>query len=481
MGRYRRFFVLLHTATSSSSPCRVVSTMNKYFPGIGRIEYHPDAGPEETLVFRHYNAGETVHGRTMEEWMKFSVCYFNTFRYLGGDNHYGDRNMQRSWEDGSRSMDNYKRRMLACFELLQKLDVKYYSLNDLDIAPEGDNFDETNRNLEEMVTLAADLQRQTGIKPLYYSADLFSNPRYMNGSGSNPDAHVFAYACAQVKRSMDAAKRLGAENFVFFHPRDGYQSVLQRQFFRDMSHMAQLYRMAAEYKDKIEFQGQLLIQPKPADPRRHQYESDAMATMNMLRHFSLDKNFKLYIKPAFSRLMNRPYEHDVYMASAFNMLGCIDASDSYKEFNGTSDICPHDVRDVTKVMKCVLEQGGLQQGGFSLGFRVRRESNEARDLMHGYVLAMDTFARALRNAANMINDGNFSKSMKERYASYNSGFGEKVDQGEATFEDAEEYLKKAGEPQQLSSRHEHFENMFNYYVYPQDQDHEEEEEEEEQQ
>merc|ERR1712002_1173352 len=182
MGRYRHFFVLLHTSTSSS--CRV--NMNKYFPGIGRIEYRPDAGPEETLVFRHYNAGETVHGRTMEEWMKFSVCYFNTFRYLGGDNHYGDRNMQRSWEDGSRSMDNYKRRMLACFELLQKLDVKYYSLNDLDIAPEGDNFDETNRNLEEMVTLAADLQRQTGIKPLYYSADLFSNPRYMNGSGSNP-------------------------------------------------------------------------------------------------------------------------------------------------------------------------------------------------------------------------------------------------------------------------------------------------------
>jgi len=378
-------------------------------------------------------------------------------------------------------MDNYKRRMMAAFEFFHKLNVKHYAVSDRDMAPEGDSFDETNRNLDEMVTMACDLQRQIGVRPMYFSADLFSHSRYMNGSGSNPDAHVFAYACAQVKRSMDAAKRLGAENFVFFHPRDGYQSVLQRQFFRDMSHMAQLYRMAAEYKDKIEFQGQLLIQPKPADPRRHQYESDAMATMNMLRHFSLDKNFKLYIKPAFSRLMNRPYEHDVYMASAFNMLGCIDASDSYKEFNGTSDICPHDVRDVTKVMKCVLEQGGLQQGGFSLGFRVRRESNEARDLMHGYVLAMDTFARALRNAANMINDGNFSKSMKERYASYNSGFGEKVDQGEATFEDAEEYLKKAGEPQQLSSRHEHFENMFNYYVYPQDQDHEEEEEEEEQQ
>jgi len=443
--------------------------MNKYFPGIGRIEYHPDAGPEETLVFRHYNAGETVHGRTMEEWMKFSVCYFNTFRYLGDDNHYGERCMQRSWEDGTQSLDNFKRRMLASFELLQKLDIKYYSLSDRDVAPEGDSYDETNRYLNEMVTLACDLQRQTGIKPLYYSADLFTHPRYMNGSGSNPDAHVFAYACAQVKRSMDAAKRLGAENFVFFHPRDGYQSVLQRQFFRDMSHMAQLYRMAAEYKDKIEFEGQLLIQPKPADPRRHQYESDAMATMQMLHHFDLAKNFKLYIKPAFSRLMSRPYEHDVYMAAAYNMLGCVDASDSYPEFNGTSDIAPHDIRDVTKVMKCVLEQDGLQQGGFSLGFRVRRESTEPRDIFHGYILAMDTFARALRNAANMISDGSFSRSVQERYSSYNSEFGEKVDNGDASFEDCEEFVKEKGEPETQSSRHEHYENMFNYYVYPAEQ------------
>ncbi|ROT75461.1 hypothetical protein C7M84_006003 [Penaeus vannamei] len=166
--------------------------MNKYFPGIGRIEYRPDAGPDDTLVFRHYNPSETVHGRTMEEWMKFSVCYFNTFRYLGSDDYYGERTHQRSWEDASRSLDNYKRRMLANFEFLQKLNVKYYSLSDRwqrkKMAPEGESFDETNGYLDEMVTLAADLQKQTGIKPLYYSADLFSHPRYMNGAGSNPDA-----------------------------------------------------------------------------------------------------------------------------------------------------------------------------------------------------------------------------------------------------------------------------------------------------
>lgn len=226
------------------------------------------------------------------------------------------------------------------------------------MAPEGETFDETNSYLDEMVTLACDLQKQTGLKPLYYSADLFTHPRYMNGAGSNPDAHVFAYACAQVKRSMDAAKRMGAENFVFFNPRDGYQSVLQKQFFRDMSHMAQLYRMAVQYKDKIGYKGQLLIQPKPHDPRRHQYEADAMATMHMLKYFGLEKQYKLYIKPAFSRLMNRPYEHDVYVAAAYNMLGSVDASDSFPEVNGTSDICAQNMRDATYVMKCVLEQVG---------------------------------------------------------------------------------------------------------------------------
>ncbi|XP_068203454.1 uncharacterized protein [Palaemon carinicauda] len=356
--------------------------------------------------------------------------------------------------------------MMAAFEFFHKLNIKYYSVSDRDMAPEGDSFDETNRYLEEMVTLACDLQKQVGIHPLYYSADLFTHPRYMNGSGSNPDAHVFAYACAQIKRSMEAAKRMGAENFVFFHPRDGYQSVLQRQFFRDMSHMAQLYRMAAQYKDKIGFRGQLLIQPKPHDPRRHQYESDVMSTMYMLRHFGLEKQYKLYIKPGFSRMMGRPYEHDVYMASAFNMLGSIDASDNFPEVNGTSDICARDIRDATFVMKCVLEQSGLQQGGLTLGGRVRRESTEPRDMFHGYIMAMDTFARALRNASRMISDGCFARSIQQRYNSYKSGLGERIEKGAASFEECEDYVRKCGEPQPQSSRFEHFENMFNYYVYP---------------
>ena len=207
-----------------------------------------------------------------------------------------------------------------------------------------------------MASMVYDLQKQTNMRCMYYGCDLFTHPRYANGAATNPDAHVFAYACAQVKHGLEVAKRLGAENFVFFHPNDGYQSLVQRQVFRDFSHLAQLYRMAVQYREKIGYRGQFMIIPKPNDPRRHQYESDAMTILAILRHFGLERHFKLFIKPAFSRMSGRPYEHDVYMASAFNMLGAVGASDNWPELNGTSDVAPYNVRDATNVMKCVLEQ-----------------------------------------------------------------------------------------------------------------------------
>ncbi|CAL4078422.1 unnamed protein product, partial [Meganyctiphanes norvegica] len=445
--------------------------MGKFFNSVGRIEYRPDAGPEDTLVYRHYNPSETVHGRTMEEWMRFSPCYFNMFRYFGTDDHYGNRfdgPHYPSWEDGSRSFSNYQRRMQAAFEFFGKLGVRFYSASDRDFAPEGESWEETCSMLEEATTMACNMQQQTGMRPLYFAADLFSHPRYMNGAATNPDSHVFAFACAQVKRAMDMAKRLQAEHFVFFHPRDGYQSPLQRQMYRDIQHMGHLYRMAVQYREKIGYKGHLLIQPKPMDPMRHQYECDAMSTMQLLRHFGMERHYKLYIKPAHSRMMNRPYHHDVHMASAFNMLGLIDAADSYPEVNGTSDICASNVRDATYVMKCYLEQSGMQYGygGFNLGCRVRRESIEPRDMFHGMVLTMDTYARALKNAARMLSDGFFARNLQQRYISYKSGFGEKLDKGSTNFEECEAYVMKYGECQPQSSRHEHFDNMFNYYVYP---------------
>jgi len=379
-------------------------------------------------------------------------------------------------ECSTKTFENYKRCMLAAFEFFKKLGVKWYSACDRDFAPEGENWVETNNLLEEATDMALNLQRENGMRPLYFAADLFSHPRYMNGAATNPDAHVYAYACAQVKRAMDMAKKLEAEHFVFFNPRDGYQNSVQRQLYRDMEHLANLYRMAVQYRDKIGYKGHLLIQPKPYDPRRYQYECDAMATMHMLRHFGLERHYKLYIKPAWSRMMGRPYYHDVYLASAWNMLGMVDASDSYPEVTATSEICARNVRDATYVMKRYLEmvmhssscKNGMSSssGGFSMSCRVRRESIEPRDMFHGMILTMDTYACALKNAARMISDGYFARNLQQRYISYKSGFGQLLDKGTTNFEECEEYSRKKGEPQPQSGRYEHFENMFNYYIYP---------------
>ncbi|KAB7505110.1 Xylose isomerase, partial [Armadillidium nasatum] len=341
-----------------------------------------------------------------------------------------------------------------------------FQISDRDLCPDFDNFDETCLAQEEMCNFAYDLQRQTKIRPLYFSCDLFSHPRYCNGAATNPDAHVFAYACAQLKNALEMAKRLGAENFVFYHPRDGYQSLIQRNIFRDVSHLGQLYRMALQYRDKIGYRGQFLIQPKPYDPRRFQYECDAMSVMAMLRQFGVERHFKLYIKPGYSKMMGRPYEHDVYIASAFNMLGMVDASDNWPEIHTTSDVVPYNVRSATYVMKCVMEQGGLQNGGFTLGFKTRREAIEPRDLFHAYILAMDTYARALKNAARMLTDGCFARSIQQRYITYKSSIGERLDKGNCVFEECEDFIRKAGPIKPTTSSYESFENMFNFYVFP---------------
>ena len=225
---------------------------------------------------------------------------------------------------------------------------------DTDLAPDFDNMEETNRMQQEMANMVYELSKQTNMRCIYFGCDLFTHPRYANGASTNPDSHTFAYACAQMKHALELAKRLGAENFVFFHPNDGYQSLVQRQIFRDMSHMAQFYRMALQYREKIGYRGQFMIQPKPYSQRSHHYEADAMTVISILSHFGLDRHFKVSVTPGSSSMMGRNYEHDVYMASAFNYLGAINASDNFN--NHDDDVVSYNVRNATNVMKCVLEQ-----------------------------------------------------------------------------------------------------------------------------
>jgi len=433
------------------------------FPGVKKIEYKPTAGPEESMVFKHYNAQEVVHGRTMEEWLRFSVCYWHTFRGTGADP-FGAPTLVRPFDDRSNSLENAKRRLRAAFELFTKLGVKFYTFHDVDVAPEGKNLEESNSLLDQISDLALQLQTETGVKPLWVTCNLFSHPRYMNGAATNPDAHVVAYAAAQVKKGLEIAKKLGAENFVFWGGRDGFQSLLNTNVFAEVSHMASFFKMAVAYKEKIGFNGQFLIEPKPKEPSRHQYDYDAMTVIAFLKTFDLDRHFKINVEPNHTTLAGHCYEHDVQFASSFGMLGSIDANTGSPDLGWDTDQFPMDIRNATVVMKIVLEQGGIQPGGLNFDAKVRRESTDLNDIFIAHIGAMDCFARGLRNAAKIIEDGVFKKLTEERYNTFTSGLGAKINNNAATLEECETFVREHGEPVTRSGRQEHYERVLNYYL-----------------
>ncbi|XP_038057181.1 xylose isomerase-like [Patiria miniata] len=408
----------------------------EFFKGVGKIEYKPNAGPTDVLCFKHYNAKEVINGRTMEDWLRFSVVYWHTFRGVGLDP-FGAPTINRPWDDGSESVENAKRRLRVAFEFFSKLGVKYWTFHDRDISPEGATLEETNRNLDEITDLAKELMAQTGVKLLWNTCNLFSHPRYMNGAATNPDAHVVAFAAAQVKKGLEVGKKLGAENFVFWGGREGYMSLLNTDVLAELTHAANFFKMAVDYKKKIGFQGQLLIEPKPKEPTRHQYDYDAMTVIGFLKHFGLADDFKINVEPNHTMLAGHPYEHDIVLASKFGMLGSVDSNTGSPDLGWDTDQFPMDVRDTTLVMKAVIEQGGLAPGGLNFDAKVRRESTNLLDMFIAHIGAMDSFARGLRCAAKLVSEGAMAKMVEDRYRSFTAGIGAKIAKGTATLEECE--------------------------------------------
>lgn len=439
------------------------SPSKEFFTDVGKIPYKPDASATETLVFKHYNADEEIMGKTMADWLRFSVCYWHTFRGVGLDP-FGAGTIQRSWEDATDSLENAKRRLRVAFEFMSKLGVRYWTFHDRDIAPEGKNLAETNKNLDEITDLAKSLMEQTGIKLLWATCNLFSHPRYMNGAATNPDAHVVAYAGAQLKKGLDIAKKLGAENYVFWGGREGYHSLLNTNLLSELTHMANFFKMAVAYKKKIGFTGQFLVEPKPKEPTKHQYDYDAMTVIGFLKHFGLDKDFKLNIEPNHTTLAGHSYEHDVIMASTLGMLGSIDSNTGSPDLGWDTDQFPMDVKNATFIMKAVIEQGGLQPGGLNFDAKVRRESTDVHDMFIAHIGAMDTFARGLRCAVKILEEGHMAKMVKERYSSFEKGLGQKIHKGTGTLEDCEKFILENGEPKKTSGKQEHYESVLNFYV-----------------
>lgn len=408
-----------------------------YFSGVDGVSYE---GPnsQNPLAFKQYNASEVIAGKTMAEHLRFAVSYWHSFTLTGVDP-FGLPTMLRSW-DGYTGMDLAKKRVEAAFEFFEKLGVEYFCFHDRDIAPEGDTLWETNRNLDVIVSMIDEYMKSTGKKLLWNTQNMFSNPRFVHGAATSPHADVFAYAAAQVKKGLEVALALGAENYVFWGGREGYETLLNTDLKLEFDNLARLLQMACDYADEIGFTGQFLLEPKPKEPTKHQYDFDAATTISFLKTYDLADRFKLNIEANHATLAGHTFDHELAISRVHGMLGSVDANQGDALLGWDTDEFPTDLYSATLAMIQILKNGGLHRGGLNFDAKVRRASMTPEDLFYGHIAGMDSFARGLRVAAKLTEDGVFEDGISERYASYRTGVGRDIVDGKATLQSLEAYI-----------------------------------------
>ena len=437
--------------------------MAEFFPGIPTI---PFEGPrsKNPLAFKHYNPTELVEGRPMKELLRFSVCYWHTFRGTGSDP-FGSATLQRPWDDHSESLDNALCRVDAAFEFISKIQAPFYCFHDRDVAPEGATLAESNRLLDKVAEKLSEAQKRTGIKLLWGTANLFSHPRYLHGAATSCNADVFAYAAAQVKKAIDVTHRLGGENYVFWGGREGYMNLYNTDMRRELEHLARFMHMAADYAKSIGFNGQFLFEPKPKEPTKHQYDFDAAACLNFLRANGLIDKVKLNIETNHATLAGHTMMHELEYSRIQGALGSIDANTGDLLLGWDTDQFPTDIYLTTQCMLVILKQGGLAPGGINFDAKVRRESFEPVDLFHAHIGGMDAFARGTKIAAAIRRDRVLEDFVQKRYSSFDEGIGVKIENGQVTFADLENYMLDKGNPAtNTSGRQEMLENIINDYL-----------------
>src|SRR6185369_16907636 len=423
--------------------------MKPAFPNIETIRYE---GPksQNPLAFKHYDADEIVAGKTLREHLRFAVVYWHTFRGTGSDP-FGAGTMQRPWDDGSNSVKNAQNRVHAAFEFIEKLGAPYYCWHDRDVAPEGKSLSETNKNFDAVAKVLKEEQKRTGIKLLWGTANAFSNPRYMHGAGTSCNADVFAFAAAQIKKAMEVTHELGGEGYTFWGGREGYMTLLNTDMKRELDHLAKLLHMAVAYKKQIGFKGQFYIEPKPKEPTKHQYDSDSAACLNFLREYNLLPHFKLNIETNHATLAGHSMQHELEVAGAAGALGSIDANTGDELLGWDTDQFPTNIYLTTYTMLSILKHGGFSTGGVNFDAKVRRESFEPIDLFHAHIGGMDAFARGLKIAAAIRKDGRLAKFVMQRYASWDSGIGTKIESGKADLKSLEAFISGKVEPKANTS------------------------------
>jgi xylose isomerase len=436
---------------------------NVAFPDVARIPYE---GPKSKnpLAFKHYNAAEKIAGKTMRDHLRFAVCFWHTFRNQLTDP-FGVGTAHRPWDDGSNSLPNAQRRARAAFEFIEKLGVPFYCFHDRDVAPEGKDLRATNKNLDAVAKVLKAEQQRTGIKLLWGTANLFSNPRYVHGAGTSCNAEVFAFAAAQVKKALEITHELGGAGYVFWGGREGYSTLLNTDMKRELDHLAKFLHLAVDYKKAIGFAGQFYIEPKPKEPTKHQYDSDAAACLNFLREYDLLDDFQLNIETNHATLAGHTMQHELEVCLAAGKLGSIDANVGDELLGWDTDQFPTNIYLTTQVMLAVLKMGGLKSGGLNFDAKVRRESFEPVDLFHAHIGAMDAFARGLKIAEAIRRDGRLSSFVKERYASWDNGIGAKIEAGTVGFRELEDYMLGKGDVRPcMSGRQEMLENLINEFL-----------------
>jgi xylose isomerase len=434
----------------------------EYFKGIGAIKYE---GPEtdNLLAFRWYDENKIIGGKPMKEHLRFACAYWHSFCGNGADP-FGEPTHIFSWNENADALTRAKDKMDAAFEFITKMGLPYYCFHDVDMVDYTDHIAENDKRLQTLTAYAKEKQTASGVKLLWGTANLFSKKRYMNGAATNPDFHVLTHAAAQVKAALDATIELGGENYVFWGGREGYMTLLNTNMKREQEHLAMFLHKAKEYARKQGFKGNFFIEPKPCEPTKHQYDYDAATVIGFLREYDLMQDFKLNIEVNHATLAGHTFTHELQVAANAGVLGSMDANRGDYQNGWDTDQFPNNINELTEAMLIILEAGGFKGGGINFDAKRRRNSTDIADLFYAHISGMDTFARALIIADNIMQDGTYTAMRKERYASYDKGQGKAFEEGKLSLEQLKDYAAVNGEPATISGQQELYELIINRFI-----------------
>ncbi|WP_421853448.1 xylose isomerase [Marinomonas sp.] len=438
--------------------------MSEFFKTVPVVKYE-GADSSNPFAFKHYDANKMLMGKTMAEHLRVAVCYWHSFCWQGSDV-FGANTFERPWSKATSEMEAAKLKTNAAFEFFTKLGVPFYSFHDVDVSPEGRSIKEYINNFAQMVDVLQAKQEATGIKLLWGTANAFSNPRYMSGAASNPNPEIFAYAATQVFHAMNATKTLKGENYVLWGGREGYETLLNTDLKRERAQLGRFMQMVVEHKHKIGFEGTLLIEPKPAEPTKHQYDYDTATVYGFLKEFGLEKEIKVNIEANHATLAGHSFHHEIATACSLGILGSVDANQGDAQLGWDTDQFPTSVEEYTLVTYEILKSGGFKTGGYMFDTKLRRQSMDLEDLFHGHIGAMDTLALSLERAVKMIEDEKLANIVDQRYAKWNDSLGADILAGKHTLQDLAAYAEKNNiDPKPVSGRQEMLENMVNGYIF----------------